>query len=111
MRQFDCYQNVSNDKVLVMRIVIVAIFVVGIVLFRENQQALANSESTVLQTDNLSPSPTPPILEKLRGKSGETGEIAQRVVCEFQRLKNLLKKFYSVFLAGFSSKIIEIFSD
>ncbi|MBP5976216.1 BamA/TamA family outer membrane protein [Brasilonema sp. CT11] len=63
-----------------MRIVIVAIFVVGIVLFRENQQALANSQSTVLQTDNLSPSPTPPILEKLRGKSAQTGEIAQRVV-------------------------------
>ncbi|MBW4596787.1 MAG: BamA/TamA family outer membrane protein [Brasilonema angustatum HA4187-MV1] len=67
-----------------MRIVIVAIFVVGIVLFRENQQALANSQSTVLQTDNLSPSPTPPILEKLRGKSGETGEIAQRLVKDIQ---------------------------
>jgi outer membrane protein insertion porin family len=75
---------VGNDKVLVMRIQIVVIFIVGLVVFQENQQALANSESTILETDTLSPSPTPRLLEKLRGKSVQTDEIAQRVIKDIQ---------------------------
>ncbi|KAB8331350.1 BamA/TamA family outer membrane protein [Scytonema tolypothrichoides VB-61278] len=67
-----------------MRIQIVVIFIVGLVVFQENQEVLANSQSTVLQTDNLTPSPTSPILEKLRGKSAQTGEIAQKIVKDIQ---------------------------